>query len=71
MSGSGLKMSGSGQVWMGVGGSKWKGMGVDGSGWKQMQVDGSGWEHGLVQPITKKNQRKFCFHFIIHQLYVS
>ena len=51
---------------MGVGGSKWEGMGVDGSGWKRMQVDGSGWEHGLVQPITKKNQRKFCFYFIIH-----
>ena len=51
---------------MGVGGSKWEGMGVDGSGWKRMQVDGSGWEHGLVQLITKKNQRKFCFHFIIH-----
>ena len=51
---------------MGVGGSKWEGMGVDGNGWKRMQVDGSGWDHGLVQPITKKNQRNFCFHFIIH-----
>ena len=51
---------------MGMGGSKWERMGVDGSGRKRMKVCGSEWEHGLVQPITEKNQRKFCFHFIIH-----